>query len=205
MRNKLPFVFAGLIIALLVASPFVYKSWLDKQYRNFHVVEEGVLYRSAQLPLPRLQQLCATHGIRTVISLRDGKKIDDQTEEIWVKAKGLNFVRIPPEPWFPDDNGNIPAEAIIKSFHAVMDDPANYPVLVHCYAGIHRTGTMCALFRMDYQGWSNTDALAEMRMMGYSILDDHEDLFGYLARYRPQHAARTPLAPAVPASRQIDP
>ena len=39
-------------------------------------------------------------------------------------------------------------------FLAVMDNRANYPVLVHCFAGIHRTGTMCAVFRMEYHGWS---------------------------------------------------
>ena len=66
-----------------------------------------------------------------------------------------------------------------------MDDPANYPVLVHCYAGIHRTGTMCAVFRMDYQGWTNDEAMNEMRTFGYSMLDDHEDILSYLTRYHP--------------------
>ncbi len=61
-----------------------------------------------------------------------------------------------------------------------MDDPANYPVLIHCYAGIHRTGTMCAIFRMDYQGWTNDEAMNEMRTFGDTMLDDHEDILGYL-------------------------
>jgi tyrosine-protein phosphatase SIW14 len=205
MRKTLSLIFAGLIAALLVAGPLGYKRWRDREYRNFHVVEDGVLYRSGQLPLPRLQQFVLTHGIRTVISLREGDKIDDQHEEAWVKAKALKFVRIPPRQWWPDAAGKVPAEASLKTFREVMDDPANYPVLVHCFAGIHRTGTMCAIFRIDYQGWTNDEAMAEMRTMGYSLLDDHEDINGFLVKYRPKHAVTAPPILARPVARQIDP
>jgi hypothetical protein len=60
---------------------------------------------------------------------------------------------------------------------------------------------MCALFRMDFQGWTNVEAEAEMRLMGYSILEDHDDVLGYLATYRPQPAAKT--LPILPVKRQI--
>jgi tyrosine-protein phosphatase SIW14 len=200
MWTALKIVAGFMIAAAMVAAPVSYKLWHDKQYRNFHVVEEGVLYRSAQLPLARLDQVLADHQIRTVVCLRDGADPADQNEEAWIKAKGLNFVRIAPLPWFPDQDGKIPAEACAKAFRAVMDDPGNYPVLVHCFAGVHRTGIMCALFRMDYQGWTNFEAEAEMRVMGYTALDDHDDVLGYLATYRPQHAAKA--LPIMPVKRQ---
>lgn len=184
MRNLIPFGLGGSIVLLMVAAPFYYKQWHDHEYRGLHVVEEGVLYRSGQLPIHRVQQFVLTHGIRTVVCLRDGDKEDDQAEEGWIKARGFNFVRIPPRKFWPDANGNIPADESVAEFRKVMDDPANYPVLVHCYAGIHRTGTMCAVFRMDYQGWTNEEAMAEMRTFGYTMLDDHEDVLGYLTRYR---------------------
>ena len=34
-----------------------------------------------------------------------------------------------------------------------MDDPDSYPVLIHCNAGLNRTGVMVAVYRMEYQGW----------------------------------------------------
>jgi protein tyrosine/serine phosphatase len=48
-----------------------------------------------------------------------------------------------------------------------MDDPANYPVWVHCTAGRDRTGAMCAVYRMEYDHWSAEQALAEMREYGF--------------------------------------
>ena len=203
MRNFRNFLFATLIVSLLIAAPVNYVLWNGKQYRNFHVVEEGVLYRSAQLPLPYLERVVIDHRIRTIVCLRDRHDAAEEQEAAWVRAKGLNFVRIQPHPWFPDAAGNIPAEKTAKEFLAVMADPANYPVLVHCYAGVHRTGMMCALYRMDFQGWTSAEAEAEMRMMGYSMLDDHEDVLTYLAKYRPRHASGQRM-PLVPVSRQID-
>jgi tyrosine-protein phosphatase SIW14 len=185
MYKWISFLLALLLTFLLVGSPLAYKRWHDKDYRNFHVVEEGVLYRSGQLPLRRLQQLVAANHIRTVVCLREGNDPLDQQEEVWVKAKGLHFVRIPPRQWFPDETGKIPADASVQTFRQVMSDPGNHPVLVHCFAGIHRTGIMCAIFRMEFQGWSKADAMTEMRTVGYSILDDHEDVQGYLQHYRP--------------------
>jgi tyrosine-protein phosphatase SIW14 len=202
MRTLLHLTLAGLIASLMIACPILYKRSRDRESPNFHVVEEGVLYRSGQLAIAPLQRLVANHGIRTIICLRDRHDVPEMEEEGWSQAKGLNFIRIPPRKWYPDAAGNVPAEASVKTFRAVMDDPANYPVLVHCFAGIHRTGTMCAIFRMDYQGWSKEDAMAEMRIFGYSLLDDHEDVHDYFMNYSPPTKSRSARALTVPVKRQ---
>ena len=49
-------------------------------------------------------------------------------------------------------------------------------MLIHCFAGIHRTGVYCAVYRMDHDGWSNREAIAEMRALGYATLDDDLDV-----------------------------
>ena len=59
-------------------------------------------------------------------------------------------------------------------------------VLMHCFAGIHRSGAFCAVFRMEYDGWSNERAIAELRACGYRDLDDEWDLLAYLETYRPR-------------------
>ena len=56
----------------------------------------------------------------------------------------------------------------IDRFLALMDDPETYPVLVHCRAGLHRTGVMVAVYRMEYQGWRHEQAYEEMKANGFA-------------------------------------
>jgi hypothetical protein len=39
---------------------------------------------------------------------------------------------------------------------------------------------------MEYEGWSNAEAIAEMRTCGYKDLEDEWDLLGYLEQYVPR-------------------
>src|SRR5690606_34709242 len=52
--------------------------------------------------------------------------------------------------------------ALFEEFFRLFDDPANLPVLVHCVGGRHRTGTLVALFQMEYNRLSPSEALREM-------------------------------------------
>jgi tyrosine-protein phosphatase SIW14 len=100
-------------------------------------------------------------------------------------ARGLTHVRLVPQVWGVDEKGEIPADHNVQTFLALMRDRANYPVLVHCFAGIHRTGTMCALFRMEHHRWPADRAIAEMEECGFDPEDMHEHIAGYLRRFQP--------------------
>jgi protein tyrosine/serine phosphatase len=43
------------------------------------------------------------------------------------------------------------------------------PVLVHCHHGADRTGLICALWRVLYQGWSRQSAIDELIEGGYGF------------------------------------
>src|SRR5436190_824020 len=96
-------LFAGFIVGLLVGGPVWYKLRHDRLYRNFHVVEDGVLYRSGQLDRAGLKQVVTEHGIKSIICLREGDALEDQAEETWAKTAALHFVRIPPRQWYAPD------------------------------------------------------------------------------------------------------
>jgi protein-tyrosine phosphatase len=55
----------------------------------------------------------------------------------------------------------------IDQMLALLDDEATYPVLIHCHAGLHRTGVLTAVYRMEYQGWSTNEAYREMKAEGF--------------------------------------
>ena len=188
MPRFLRYVFALLLIVLLVGGPIGYASYRNAQLRNFRVVREGVLYRSGQLKLSGLERVVNDHRIKTVITLRDGntpgEPPPDGKEEAWCNAQEINYFRIPPRKWWAPD-GPAPVEQGVREFLAIMANPDNYPVLVHCFAGIHRTGAYCAIYRMEHDHWTNAQAIAEMMACGYGNLPEEWDILGFLEQYRP--------------------
>lgn len=182
-------LFTVLIAVLLVGGPLGYASYRKTHLRNFRAVRDGVLYRSGQLSLAGLKSVINDHDLRTVITLRDapapGAPAPDAVEEEYCQTRGIRYYRIPPRNWGAAD-GSVPIAPSVRRFLEIMDDPSHYPVLLHCFRGVHRSGAYSALFRMEYQGWSNDDALAEMQALGYSTLDEERDILGYLAHYQPR-------------------
>jgi tyrosine-protein phosphatase SIW14 len=169
-------------VALVLPGAFAFRQLA--QTRNLHVVRPGVLYRSGQMTREGLLHTLTEYHIRTLINLRDGLTRLDSAEEDLCKSENIQFVRILPSQW-GDSGGSVPVESGVRRFREIMSDPRNYPVLVHCFAGIHRTGAYCAIYRMEREHWSNARALAEMRACGYATLDEELDILGYLEQYRP--------------------
>lgn len=175
-------------IVLAIAAPVVVAQQFSVQTRNLKVVREGVLYRSGQMSIAGLRRACHDLGIKTVISLREpngaGHGAADLREEEFCKHEEISYHRIILGKWYAED-GSTPAEEGIQRFREIMANPANYPVLVHCLAGIHRTGACCAVYRMEQEHWTNAQAIAEMKEAGYVTLDDEWDILGYLEVYQP--------------------
>ena len=161
---------------------------MSVEFRNVRMVHEDNLIRSGQMTPEGFRRFVREQGIQTVISLRDRKDEDgqheDQEEKDYCDAHGLAFYRLPPADW-TQVNGVAPADKNIEEFLRILDDPkTKRPVLVHCFAGIHRTGAYCAIWRMDQQAWTNEQAMREMVNLGYDILDEHKDLKAFLHQYR---------------------
>jgi protein tyrosine/serine phosphatase len=197
MPRPLKWLCGLLLLTVLVGGPLAFVSYQTRTFRNFHVVAPGKLYRSGQMTLGGLQQVIHDYGIKTVVSLRDahvpGEAPPDRTEEEYCTKEGLSYYRITPRVWWSAD-GTVPAAANVRRFLQIMDDPSHCPVLVHCFAGQHRTGAYVAVYRMEFEGWNNLQAIDEMRLFGYDSLDDEWDILGYLESYRPRrfHAASVP-------------
>lgn len=178
---------AAIVVALVVAVPLLYSSHRQTTLRNFRVVEDGVLYRSGQNSPAAFKRILDEYGIKTVVTLRTvrtpGLPYPDEWEKRICEERRLNHYRLVPRVWGPDEKGEIPADENVAKFLAIMDRKENQPVLVHCFAGIHRTGTMCAIFRMEYHRWSASRAIEEMQIFGFDPEDMHQHIEGYLRNY----------------------
>ena len=104
-------------------------------------------------------------------------------------------------------------EARKAAWDKIMADPRNYPVLVHCFAGVHRTGAYCAIYRMEHERVTNAEAIDELKRSGYVNLDQEWDILGYLEEYRPSwmgppeptaptHHRRPPARPTAHAGKK---
>lgn len=186
-RHWRGFLAAG-VVALVVAVPLLYSSHRLTTLRNFRVVEDGVLYRSGQLSPAALDRVLTEYGIKTVITLRTSRDPNAPYPDAWearvCAARGLRHERLIPQVWMADEKGEIPAEQNVHRFLALVGDRRNRPVLVHCFAGIHRTGAYCAVYRMEFEGWDNERAMAEVKALGYDNLDRELDIRGWLLGYR---------------------
>jgi protein tyrosine/serine phosphatase len=184
-------VVLGILLALaVVLLPIGYRSLQSVEFRNFRVVEDGTLYRSGRMTPAGFARVCREKGIRTVVCLRDTKtdagEVDDQDEVDYCRANGIVFLRFPLADWDPV-NGVIPGDRNVTEFLRVMADPAvPKPVLVHCFAGIHRTGPLVAAYRMDHDGWTPAEAIEEMKAMGTVRTTFAANLLTYLENYRPR-------------------
>jgi len=191
---------AGTVVVLvLIIGPIVYAEREVAHRRNFRVVRDGVLYRSGRMTRDALKRVINDYGIKTVICLRDGSTAPDRAEEAFCNREEINFVRIPPNRW-DETGGEPPAEEGVRKFREVLSDPRNHPVLLHCLAGIHRTGIFTAIYRMEFEHWINEQAMEEMRACGYVELDEHSDVSNYLEQYRPQWSKDAPSPSSEPRS-----
>jgi protein tyrosine/serine phosphatase len=64
---------------------------------------------------------------------------------------------------------------------------------LHCKAGLHRTGVLTAVYRMEYEGWSPQQALAELKANGFGdskATSANDYIVQYILAYRPRTSDR---------------
>ncbi|HEY9775552.1 MAG TPA: tyrosine-protein phosphatase [Planktothrix sp.] len=125
---------------------------------NLHLVTPAVI-RGGQ-PTAQALGLLKQVGVKTIVNLRNEEVCIDE-ERAQARGLGLNYVSI------PLDVFNHPSDKAIEQFLQVATDPTQLPIYVHCLHGQDRTGTMCAIYRIDQQGWSADRAYQEM--LGYGF------------------------------------
>ena len=183
-------LFASLVLLTgVVAVPVLLARNTQQERRHFRAVREGVFYRSGQMTLQGLARSVHDHGIRSVVTFRasnrPGKPDPDAEEESWCREEGIRYLRLAPLHWQDSGISPPPVEENLKKYLEFLSDKSNFPILIHCFAGIHRTGAYCAVYRMEVEGWDRDRAMQEMRACGYTTLDENEDILAYLSGYQP--------------------
>ena len=144
----------------------------------------GHLYRGAQPSGTGLKALSKL-GVVTVLDLRPHGERGTSEEKI-VTAAGMRYFNVPMDGLHgPTD------DQIIKAL-AVLRDPNNWPVFVHCQHGVDRTGTVIACYRIASDHWPNVRAEKEAEYLGMHSFE--RGMKEYILQF---HLPGTDLPPAL--------
>lgn len=180
--SRAQFVFLAVSAPLLAQQPL-------EGIKNFFQVDQHV-YRGAQPNKPGFE-LLAKLGVKTVISLREAGRKAHQEEKL-VTAAGMRYINVPMTGLTP------PSDTEIKKLLGLLEDRTSGPVFVHCKRGADRTGAVIGAYRVDHDGWSNTEALKEAMARGMSSFQHPRQ--NYIRDFQPITAVSAVADSLLPAS-----
>lgn len=199
-------VMGAMIVLFIIAVPYVYYRHSFSFAKRLRVVSAGKVYRSGCLTADGLRAAIRDLGIRTVVNLQEeapdpelpksyfnssGRRESEVCKEMGARMVFLSVELV--ERWEVPDK----QPSTIPEFLKIMDDASTYPVLIHCRAGLHRTGCLLATYRMEYEGWSWHDALRELKNHGFgefASTSANDYIVQYVLQYQPR--ARNETVPA---------
>lgn len=143
---------------------FVYRTSVFRITENFAVVDDGKLYRSAQLTTDELEDKIKKYGIKTVISLRGwpGKTAYYDAEATTLQRLQTQFVAV------DLDDKYFPLEKELKKIFTTFEH-GDYPMLIHCRVGADRTGMVAALYEQVYMRKSVEESLKQLTFANWHV------------------------------------
>lgn len=189
----------GAVAVALVPPVVLYRT----QYihaKRFREVEPGKLYRSGQMTADGLREIVEQHNIKTVVNLQH-EQPDPLLPDHWLgkgkvheselcKQLGVKYVLLTPDV-LPPGNTVDKEPPVVEEWLSLLKDE-NYPILLHCKAGLHRTGRLTAIYRMEHHRWTPGEALRELRANGYGFVassERDEFVVQFIQNYKPRWKA----------------
>lgn len=176
------------ILVLLVAAVFGAKYVYDMHINhNFETITEGKVYKSGVIPPDEIADYVKKYKIKSIVDLRFPGTGDDVNnpevpaeltaeKEAVAKIEGVNY--------FNNGSDQVPKQKNLDTFFKIMDNKDNYPVLIHCYHGVGRAEMYSALYRIEYENWSNEEARQGVRtLVKWSSFDDGKPKGEFLKAY----------------------
>ena len=185
MRKKLGFLLLSIIV--IGVSKYVYEVHFNY---NFKEISENKVYKSGVIPPNKIASYIKNHNITSVIDLRfphtkDKINNPEIPEELTAEKEAVE--KLEGVTYFNLGTDQVPTQDTVDEFLQIMDDPENYPVLLHCYHGVGRAQLFSAIYRMEYEGWSNQEAREQTRvLLKGSSFDEGKPKGDYLINYQPR-------------------
>ncbi|MFO0918192.1 MAG: hypothetical protein U0872_07750 [Planctomycetaceae bacterium] len=146
------------------------------RYKHFAVHEPGQVYRCGWVAADVMGELVQKYQAKTVINLcRPGEMGPTRAadERAAVEEAGAKLLELP----LPDTAD--PHDPRIAEHMTALNDPANYPMIIHCQHGVNRTARTIAMYEVLVH---HADGEAAIRRMPRFGRKDYEALEYEFAR-----------------------
>jgi len=185
MNTKKKVIIAVVLVIIGATGKYVYDRHIN---HNFMEITEGKVYKSGVIPPDEIADYVKKYKIKSIVDLRfPGTGDDVNNPEIPTEliAEKEAVEKIPGVNYFNNGSDQVPKQENLDSFFKIMDNQDNYPVLIHCYHGIGRAQMYSALYRIEYEGFSNEEARSKAAFpVIFSSFDDGKPKGEYLKAYK---------------------
>lgn len=184
-RNKKIILLSIVAIVLFIVGKYVYDMHIN---HNFETISDGKVYKSGVIPPDEIAEYVGKYHIKSIVDLRfPGTQDLVNNPEIPAEltAEKNAVAKIPGVNYFNNGSDQVPKQENLDSFYKIMDNPANYPVLIHCYHGVGRAEMYSALYRIEYENFTNEQARHGVRpIIKWSSFDDGTPKGEFLKAYK---------------------
>jgi hypothetical protein len=206
MRRWVSWPLAVVVAGVVVGPPFALYRAQYAHAKRLREVTPGRFYRSGQMTASGLRDAIERFHIKTVVNLQH-ENPDPLMPEAWQRKPSIHesevceglkvrYVLLTPD-ILPQPNDVTKEPPVVAEFLKLLDDETAYPILIHCKAGLHRTGRLTAIYRMEKQGWGVGEALRELRANGYGyyMASEADDfIIQFVQNYKPRRDAKPQAA-----------
>ena len=157
--------FLVLAVIFVLVGKYIYDMNIN---HNFETITEGKVYKSGVIPPNEIESYVKKYRIKSIVDLRfpgTGDDINNPEIPSELTAEKDAVAKIKGVTYFNNGSDQVPAQKNLDVFFKIMDNPNNYPVLIHCYHGVGRAEMYSALFRIEYEGWDKDKARTSTRFL----------------------------------------
>lgn len=166
MKKQLKIIGILLFVLVLVfGGKYVYDMNIN---HNFETITEGKVYKSGVIPPDELETYVKKYKIKSIVDLRfpgTGDDMNNPENALELAAEKNAVAKIKGVNYFNDGSDQVPTKENLVLFYKIMDNPANYPVLIHCYHGVGRAELYSAVYRIEYENMDKDKARTSTRFL----------------------------------------
>jgi len=178
----------GLLVLLVVVAgvgKYVYDMNIN---HNFETITDGKVYKSGVIPPDEIDDYVKKYHIKSIVDLRfpgTADLVNNPEIPAELTAEKEAVAKIPGVTYFNNGSDQVPKQENLDTFFKIMDNPNNYPVLIHCYHGVGRAEMYSALYRIEYENMDRDEARTNTRFLTkWSAFDLGKPKGDYLHNYK---------------------